>query len=390
MYMNFDLDINNYEKKDIEEILDLSPEYDKTEIEKKVKTLRENIINDPSIQINVKRKTLEFVEKAKETILAYQDVVQSNDVMPYFSSHPIDYFKQTDPLVNKIKTISSICLTIDSKYRDNYYVTAANNFYVNLPIKITSVLSMSIGSLEFPPSTYYPISKINKNNFFWVRAGTVENNDLESAKMELPDGTYSPNEILALTNNFLAKLTSSTYLQYIYFSVNGTSQQLIVANNSNYPYPNNPFPFVIDCQADGEGNPDYYTPLPLKLGWSFGFRNGVYTNNSTYLSEGVVQFQGPRYFFLVVDDYNNFENGFYSAFNASVFNRNILARFSLLNSDPANATSSNVSTSGITRKYPGPVTIERLHIELVDEYARPVPLNNMDISMSLNFEIGRG
>jgi hypothetical protein len=100
---------------------------------------------------------------------------------------------------------------------------------------------------------------------------------------------------------------------------------------------------VLNFQNDSSGFPDYNTPLPLKFGWLLGFRNGIYNGNLNYVSEGIVDLYGPRYFYLVVDDYNNsVNNSFYSAFNSSILNKNILARISLIPSQSLQYNSFNI------------------------------------------------
>ena len=155
-------------------------------------------------------------------------------------------------------------------------------------------------------------------------------------------------------------------------------------------------------------------PLPLGFGWILGFRFPLYTSynkltdpftNSalggdtinadselktkgcTYLSEGFFECHGPRYLFLVVDDFNNNVNtNMFSAFNSSILSKNILARisvkgtvFSILSDDAKHITSNN-------REYFGPVNIEKMRIQLLDEYGRTLEMNNMDFSMALNIK----
>ena len=137
----------------------------------------------------------------------------------------------------------------------------------------------------------------------------------------------------------------------------------------------------LNFQADRGGVSDRNTPLPLKLGWMLGFRNGIYTGNLNYVSEGIVDISGPRYFFLVVDDYNNsVNNNFYSAFNSSLLNKNILARISLQSNTFNILEQNNLSLITTPREYFGPVNIQTMNIQLLDEYGRIVDLNNMDFS----------
>ena len=146
--------------------------------------------------------------------------------------------------------------------------------------------------------------------------------------------------------------------------------------------------FFIDLQADLNGVPDYSTPLPLKLGWKLGFRNGIYINNSAYVSEGVLNLAGASYLYLAIDDYNNSNNTFFSAFNESLLNKNILARVAVQSSVSAAVTFSNIGLITTPREYYGPVNIEKMQIQMLDEYGRIINLNNMDFSFCLTFTTG--
>ena len=117
-----------------------------------------------------------------------------------------------------------------------------------------------------------------------------------------------------------------------------------------------------------------------------GFRNGIYINNQNYVSEGSLNFAGPRYFYLVIDDYNNnVVNNFYGAFNSSVLNKNILARISsqISSNSYSLMEQNNIRNISPAREYMGPVNLTNLTIQLLDEFGRVINLNNMDFSFSL-------
>jgi hypothetical protein len=145
--------------------------------------------------------------------------------------------------------------------------------------------------------------------------------------------------------------------------------------------------FSLNFQTDRYGNEDNQTPLPLKFGWLMGFREGFYENNTTYVSEGLIDLLGSRYIYLVVDDYNNnVSDGFYGAFTSSILNKNILARITLQGSVFNVISQNNLMLVTNARQYFGPVDIQKMQIQLLDEYGRILDLNNMDYSFCLSFQ----
>ena len=110
----------------------------------------------------------------------------------------------------------------------------------------------------------------------------------------------------------------------------------------------------------------------------------MYFNNLNYVSESIVDITGMRYVYLVVDDHNNNVNdGFYSAFNASLLNNNILARISLQSRGFDVQLSNNLHIVTSPREYFGPVNLNNFNVQLLDEYGRVVDLNYMDFSFCL-------
>jgi hypothetical protein len=397
----FDLNLNNYTKVELEEMFQLTPNYTDTALLQKEQVLRENILSDGAVEPMVKIQTLKFIEQAKQILLA--DKAPSLAVATikpepakvptqvYMPTHPSEYFPGwVNPVKKRNRTIN---LNIDTRFRESYYVTQSSDFHINLPMKINSVVNMQLAAIEFPPTAFYAVSKELGNNFFWLRAGSAIAGDLEEIIVIVPDGNFTPNDVVDLINKFLESLTTTTYIQYIYFSVNENatntsgSSQLLVAVNEIYPFAT-PFNFIIDLQANLNGEPDYSTPLPLKLGWKLGFRNGIYINNSAYISEGVLNLAGASYLYLSIDDYNNAANTFFSAFNESLLNKNIIARVAVQSSVTAAVTFSNIGLITTPREYYGPVNIEKMQIQMLDEYGRIINLNNMDFSFCLTFTTG--
>ena len=401
--MNFDLNIENYNKDELIEMFELPSNFDRNIVEIKEARLKDSIINNKEINKETQVKTLNFLMKAKNIILndsqpsknttlqekiedfynsSYElktskledreeHMVQVRPEKPYLSSYPSEFFPG---VINPIKkrTIRKN-LNIDTKFRENYYTSSASNFNFSLPINMNDVLQMQLASIELP-TTYYVVSKQYGNNFFTI---TV---DASSTVINIPDGNYDESTIMnAINNQLTLALAPYSDVKFIVNLTNGTtgSGQTLVGFSPTSTYAK----LELNFQADRFGIPDRNTPLPLKLGWILGFRNGIYVGNKNYVSEGVVDVKGPRYFFLVVDDYNNsVNNNFYSAFNSSILNKNILARISLQSNTFNVLEQNNLSLVTTPREYFGPVNIQTMNVQLLDEYGRIVDLNNMDFS----------
>ena len=300
---------------------------------------------------------------------------------PYGQSMPSEYYQGTiNPLSKRILRQN---INIDTRFRENYYTTNASNFHVDLPLRLTQVVSLQLSALEMP-STFYVISQVFGNNFF-----VLEITGQNPLIVTIPDGNYEYLSLQNYINNFLSTVGAPySNIQFLAdintpagSGIGGGSGKMVVGSSAGTQA------FSINFLTDKYGNEDRQTPLPLKLGWLFGFREGYYENALTYVSEGVINLLGPRYIYLVVDDYNNNVNdGFYGAFTSSILNKNILARISLQGSVFNYLSRDNYNLITSARQYFGPVDIQKLQIQLLDEYGRILNLNNMDYSFCLTFQ----
>ena len=403
--MNFDLNIENYTRDELIQMFELPLNFDKNILEIKQAKLRDSIFNNKEINKDTQTKTIQFLIKAKNIILnenqphssnlqkkiedfynsSYElktsqledkeeHMVQVRPQKPYLSSYPSEFFPG---VINPIKkrTIKKN-LNIDSKFRDNYFSNPSSNFNFNLPVNLNDVLQMQLASIELP-TTYYVVSKQYGNNFFSITVNT------STTVINIPDGNYDQITMMEAINNQLllagAPFNAVSFVINLTNATTGSGQTLVGFNDLS-----GNTVLTLNFQADRNGIDDRNTPLPLKFGWIIGFRNGVYANNLNYVSEGVVDVTGPKYMFLAIDDYkNNVNNNFYSAFNSSILNKNILARISLQANTFNVLEQNNLNLVTTPREYFGPVDIQILNVQLLDEYGRIVDLNNMDFSFCL-------
>jgi hypothetical protein len=403
--MSFDLNIDNYTKQELASLFELPPNYDDSILEIKESKLRENIMKNTEINKDTQTRTINFLVKAKTILLnnyksdknpelqqkildfyntSYElkstkledtdeHMVQVRPEKPYLSSYPSEFFPGViNPL--KKRTIKKN-LNIDTRFRENYFSSPSTNFNFALPIDFDNVLQMQLTSIELP-ITYYNVSKQYGNNYFSVTANT------STSVVNIPDGNYNCDGIVNIINIELTKM-GGLFAEVVFLlniNNNSGSGQMMVGIIPGSTITS----LSLNFQADRFGIDDRSTPLPLKFGWTLGFRNGIYENNLNYVSEGVVDVTGPRYIYLVLDDHNNnVNNGFYSAFNSSLLNNNILARISLQSKFFDVQITNNLNIVTNPREYFGPINIQNISIQLLDEYGRVLDINNMDYSFCL-------
>jgi hypothetical protein len=249
-------------------------------------------------------------------------------------------------------------LSIDTRFRENYYKTSSTDFHVSLPIRIKGVTKMKLCSLELP-FTIYNVSASQGNNVFYIGPALTP--------IKLPDGNYT----VEMMQTELNAQLGATYEAII----DKRTKRVVISATAA---------FILKFATDSNTN------LQQTLGWMLGFRFGQYEGNTSYVSEAPYILKSPRYIFLRIDDYNNTANeSIIAAFNSSISTSNILAKISNAEHIDDNIfmmTLEDKFVSGCKeRNYSGPVDIEKLRIQLVDEYGRIVNLNGSDFSFSLEF-----
>jgi hypothetical protein len=395
----------------LEQLFELPSSYDESVVEMQETKLRQNIMNDSSIASTVKNQTLTFISNVKKHLvvsilrnssnnnnnnglnegsiaskflslnkgLIPSGLVSSGSTFiidkpstPYGQSQPSEFYQGSINPLNK--RILKQNINIDTRFRENYYSTISTNFHLDLPIRLTQVVSLQLTAIEMP-NTFYTISSVFGNNFFVVIIAG------ESYLIVIvPDGNYTNLELQDYINNFIQTQTIAAYTD-IQFLVDITSSKMVASSISGTTT------FSLNFQTNIKGFEALQEPLQMKLGWLMGYRVGLYLDKTTFTPEACIDLTGSKYIYLVIDDFNNSVNdGFYGAFTSSILNKNILARISVQGNASNIVSQNNLSLITTSRQYFGPVDIQKIHIQLLDEYGRIINLNFIDYSFCLTFQ----
>ena len=410
MSQKFNLNIQDYTKQELEDLFDLEYPYTQKEVDTKSSNLRKKLLKDASLDDGKKDEIIIFMESAKKhlsptltgsvlepALHASPIIVNSDNIIikpPHIEGSGILNPLQPDHTIDHAGDLITRTLNIDTLFRDNYYTTSASDFQITLPHPVKNVVEMSLVACELPQSIY-AISSALGNNFFsvtWTKSGVAN-----SANIVLADGNYLPcvpegfpcergiqHELDFQLNRAIPHGTGGQ----VQMNVDPRSGKILVAANAAFA---DITEVQLNFNADicgntlfGEGAGD----LQLKLGWLLGFRFGRYIGSTGYISEGLYDFRGPRYLYLAVNDFNNnHSENIVGVYNDSITRpENILARLSWLQYVHFATTNVPMDFVKNTRKYFGPVNIQKLHIQLSGPYGRILSLNNMDYSLALEFK----
>jgi hypothetical protein len=277
---------------------------------------------------------------------------------------------------------------IDTRFRDDYdesHNSFLQTYNISLPERINDVKSIMVCNAEIPLS-YYNISNSLENNAFQI----VDENESDpiSKTIVIRDGHYD-SITLATEINFQFNLVGLSDITFILSSNNSGFQ---TANSSYKLY----FAVKTNMLTSGDSQTSDFDKYNFnsKLGWLLGFRNIEYSfsQNSIQLSEAFIDLNGPRYLYLVVDEFNNGnQNSFLSPMHSSLLNKNILAK---ITPDNAHYEFGKVLVANLLngllltdkRSYNGKADLQRLKIQLVNEKGIPMNLNGLDFSFSLEVE----
>lgn len=419
----FNYNINNYSIDEIQSFFNLTNLDGYTlsnlsvELNSKEQIIKNKIYNNSNLSEEIKSKIYIFLESAKNILVSYKQNEQLlnkhnypitnnasiiNNENKNVIEHPDRLFLYTDNSeyyegkINPLnKRIISNYILVDSKFRENYETTTSSNFMVNLPTKMTNVVSMQLSSFEIPVS-FYGISATYGNNIFEIIINYL-NNDVETTETKtivVPDGNYNPFFFIQTINNLISPRDDNGYLiniddifGYILVSVDltddysGTGRVTFETSGSKAELISS---FEIKFIKPFNCN-DTKLPLSSRIGYNFGFTKEEYKDEKKYISEMIIEPATIRYFYLAIDDYNNnVNNQFIPVYkNSTTLNSSIIAKISVKGSYFSLIMENDLNITTEPRVYFGPVNIQKISVSLLDDHGRILDMTQGNFSFTL-------
>jgi len=297
---------------------------------------------------------------------------------------------------NVIKETKVKYINIDSRFRDDYSYSNLANYYFTLPERINDVKTVSICNIELPLSVFN-ISDDLGNNYFQVYKTS---SSLDGSMIDVSYGFYelSPFYVSnplktvinsSLSNNGVSDLTIDFSNNYdsgttIINTYNGFYSQFTNSSSSD---------ITVNFAVTSTGSYDKYY-LKAKMGWLLGFHDLSYTvpAGETIYSDSFVNLHFPRYLYVVLDEFSRGnQSSFISPLPSSLINKNILARISIDYKkyefgDIVVGNQFNGVLLSDSRSYTGKTDLQKLNVQIVNEWGNPVNLNGLDFSFTIVVE----
>jgi hypothetical protein len=417
---SFDLNIENYTVEELQQYFKLKKNYTIKEVNDREYTLRNQLIHHDNIDKKYKTDLIDFLINAKQILvkniekktptlipknykldepeyLVEPSITQREESIIQRPVKDYVYTQNTEFLPGKLNPLNNRTITknvtIDTRFRNDYYYTKNNEFVITLPFKLSKVVSMELKQIEIP-TNFYNISCSLGNHYLNISAVSVLDGLMTkgSKVVIVPDGYYTTENLVKIINQILCPIDDSGNIKnpYELFSgievkIDKTTQRVVICPRGDFYFIN----IILDFTKDINGNLDN-KELYTKMGWVLGYTQPFYENSSFHTGDIIIEKVPSRYFYLGVDEFNNnTNNSFISVFNGSIFNSNVIARISIKGTSSfySESIENEISFLSMEKSFFGPVEIQKLKISLYDNYGRILDTNNYNYSFCLSFKM---
>jgi len=314
-----------------------------------------------------------------------------------FASPEVSQYGSHMVMTNVVKPTRVKYINLDTAFGDDYVNNTTKNYLDNktkndliptfnhasytftLPQRLTNIKSLKVHSAEIPMS-YYNISKYIGNNVFFIKP----TGNATAQIISVPDGYYTPSTLITAIDSYF--INSSPAIP-ITIALNTFNNKITITNNRE------DLDVIIEFPVKDDGSFDKNN-FKSKLGWILGFRKTKYTIpklGGTIVGESVINIDW-KYLYLALDEFSNGnQNSFASQLSSSLVNKNILSKI-VLNRQMYGVGTILPATIPMgflisdKRTYNGAVDIQKLSVQLLDEYGNIINLNGVNFSLGIELE----
>jgi hypothetical protein len=426
---NINLDINNFNIKELLDIFGLNENYTIEELNRKALEMIQNTNNKNNN--NTKLLLIDFIKKSKQKLSDKFFNSKDNSISrPSLSSSlPLDNLDFQNNRTSRINLVGTtfnptsnhftyqnqsiinnqingyginsyvVNYVFNTQFRDDYFKTVSSNATFTIPAIIKNVIAISLSACQFP-NVIYGFNNINQTNTIYIKEDIT---NLE-AIVKIPEGNYTIETLCqTLEDNINLQVCgipiSPTKLNYRFFCTFNLNNYKITISNLFHSFSMNLLrkeDILLDCetfiyrsQTNLDSQPDKECVLPTELfktmGYIIGFRNFEYSGSTSYTTESTFD---NRYTTYVYFSLNEFTSGnqlhtTYGVFPESLSDGKILALIPLSGQNFSTTFDNNANFIYKTRIYNGPIDLHKINIKILNQEGDLVDLGFRDFAFSL-------
>ena len=291
-----------------------------------------------------------------------------------------------NPIVSS-NDLRKTLVNVDTRFRTVLTEPSTNcTFRFEHPYK--NVIRARVASVEIP-NVWYEFSYANCHNTYFTICATDSSGVLRSTQITIPDGNYTAVDLCVTIQNLLNAQVQVPYGIFISVVPNPINLKTTFIHNGVGPVgavapTKSASPFVLNFKV-----PELcYQPFNWGLGYNLGFMNTYYNVTHVYdtsgaftrysqTSESLIMVVCDPYILLCVDDLHGVDTKTGTGYTQCL--AKIIVREdknNIVYDDGSTLLSNDVV-------FPSPVDFTTIKIKLVDGYGRPLDMNYLNFSFSL-------
>jgi hypothetical protein len=277
-------------------------------------------------------------------------------------------------------------IVLNTCYRNNQ-LDSSTSFSYNFPEPLTNITSMKLSAIELPVDSYFTISKFQNNNVFYITDNNYE--------VIIPDGNYNDNDTMVTAINSAIfntwnDISDNNPTELFEDTSTDSSCSLYAEDVNHYTIAFYNTATIEDISINFstvKSDPKFVE----SLGWILGYRRSqvnIRADNSLN-AEAILSIAPTKSFLFCVDDFTGrYIDNIKVATASSFLNKPVLGRIPFIRTtdnlktfvfNKFNDTPANI------RLYNGPITIQKIKVEILDDLGRLITLNNTDYNFVLTF-----
>lgn len=278
-------------------------------------------------------------------------------------------------------------INVDTRFRASL-IQPSTDCYYKFEHPYKNVIRLRVASVEIPNMWYTFSNKNYHNTYFCIAAVDISNNPVEE-KIQIGDGNYTAIDLMSTIQLELdKKLKQKHGIHISVFPDPFAVKTIFLHNGVSAPGAAAPTatakPFVLNFRV-----PELCTqPFNFGLGFNLGFTETVYDVTHVFdtsggftrysiQSESCIDVIGDMYCLLAINDLHSVEQKTGTNYFQTL--AKIIVREEknhVIYDDGSTLLSNDVV-------FPSPVDLDRIQIKLMDPYGKPIDLNQMNYSFSL-------